>query len=411
MYDSWVSRFYFKRTIMKITFFSNYLNHHQLPFSLEMSRLTDNNFYFASQKAISEKRIALGYKNISNDYSFVVKTYENETEMKRAYELASDSDLVIFGGNSKLDKFVIKRIREGKQTFEYSERLNKRKPSRLLRIKKYLNMFYTRIIYKNKPLYLLCSGSYVANDFKEFNMYQNKTYKWGYFPECKEYDVDELMNCKNSKTINILWAGRLIDWKHPETIIELARRLKENRMSFDIIVIGQGDMRDEIYKIVEKEDLFDCIHLLGSMSPDKVRTYMEKTNIFIFTSDFVEGWGAVLNEAMNSGCACIASHAIGSVGFLIKDKSNGLIYENQNIDDLYEKTLMLINDREYCKKLGINAYKTIANTWNAKVAAERFLVLAKALEEGKDTPFIDGPCSKAIPIKQKDMYNYLVNND
>ena len=169
-------------------------------------------------------------------------------------------------------------------------------------------------------------------------------------------------------------------------------------------------MQYEIKRLIDKEGLNDRVYLLGPMPPEEVRKHMEQANIYVFTSDYVEGWGAVLNEAMNSGCACIASHAIGSAGFLIKDNSNGLIYENNNIDDLYEKTLMLIKDREYCKKLGINAYKTITNTWNAKVAAERFLILAKALEEGKDTPFVEGPCSKAIPIKQKDMYNYLVNN-
>jgi hypothetical protein len=33
------------------------------------------------------------------------------------------------------------------------------------------------------------------------------------------------------------------------------------------------------------------------------RNYMEKQTSIYFTSDFGEGWGAVLYEAMNSGCA------------------------------------------------------------------------------------------------------------
>ena len=395
---------------MIVTFFSNYLNHHQLPFSLEMKKLV-NDFYFVSQKAISEKRIALGYKNISNDYPFVVKTYEGDEEMKRAYDLARNSDYVIFGGNSKLDVFVKDRIRKGEITFEYSERLEKRRSSYLLKLKKYMNMIYTRRIYYKKPLYLLCSGTYVANDFKDYRMYKNKTYKWGYFPECKEYDIDSLLKRKRNDKIKILWAGRFIDWKHPEVSIELAKALKDNKCNYELNIIGQGEMESEIKALVKKYELDNNVNLLGSMSPEKVRTYMEDSNIFIFTSNYVEGWGAVLNEAMNSGCACVVSHAVGSAGFLINNKQNGLIYENDNNQDLYEKVLSLINDRKYCEELGVNAYKTITSTWNAKVAANRFLELAKCLEEGIDTPFVDGPCSKAIPIKQKDMYNYLVNND
>ncbi|MDO4940297.1 MAG: glycosyltransferase [Erysipelotrichaceae bacterium] len=392
----------------KVTFFSNYINHHQLPFSKEMVKLTDNNYFFVAQKAISEKRIALGYKNISNDYDFVVKTYENESELKKAYELAETSDYVIFGGNTQEDKYVIDRIKNNKITFEYSERLNKRKLSLYMYIKKYLNMMVYRGIYKKKQLYLLCSGGYVANDFKMFNMYQNKTYKWGYFPECIDYDIDELMNKKNNDVVNILWAGRLIDWKHPEQAIKVACKLKEENIKFNLNIIGQGDMGEEIQKQIVDNNLSDCVNMLGSMPPEEVRKHMEQANILLFTSDYQEGWGAVLNEAMNSGCVCIASHAIGSASFLIKHNQNGLIYRNEDFEDLYKQVKSVINNKDKQKELGINAYKTIKETWNAKVAAERFLVLAKELENGNDTPYTEGPCSKAFPIKDEDMYASLV---
>ena len=82
--------------------------------------------------------------------------------------------------------------------------------------------------------------------------------------------------------------------------------------------------------MIRSKGVEDCVEMLGAMSPDEVRAYMERADVFLFTSDFNEGWGAVLNESMNSGCAVVASHAIGSVPFLIKDGVNGLIYENGN---------------------------------------------------------------------------------
>ena len=41
---------------------------------------------------------------------------------------------------------------------------------------------------KDAPVYLLCHGAYVASDFQIIKAYPNKKFKWGYFPEVKEYN-------------------------------------------------------------------------------------------------------------------------------------------------------------------------------------------------------------------------------
>ena len=78
------------------------------------------------------------------------------------------------------------------------------------------------------------------------------------------------------------------------------------------------------------------------MKPEQVREYMEKSEIHIFTSDRNEGWGAVLNESMNSACVPVANKAIGSVPYLINDGNNGFMYKDEN--ELYEKVKYLLNN-------------------------------------------------------------------
>ena len=391
----------------KVALFSNYLNHYQLPFSKKMVELTKGNYNFISQKAISVKRISLGFRNLSDENDFVVKTYEGKDELDRAFKIADEYDYVIFGGNTKEDIYVKNRIKNNKMTFEYSERLNKRKPSISLWLRKYINMFYTRRIYRNKHLYLLCNGSCVAGDFNEFGMYKNKAYKWGYFPKFDECDIDSLIKDKN-ECVTIIWAGRLINWKHPDLLIDLADRLKKDGYNFKIEIVGNGEMEDELKASISNKHLEDCVTMCGSMPPEEVRKHMEKANIYCFTSNFQEGWGVVLNEAMNSGCACVASHAAGSTGYLLNHNENGLIYENGNFDDFYKQVVKYIENPELRVSHGKKAYESIKNTWNADVAAERFLVLAKALQEGKDTPYNEGPCSKAMPFKNEELYKELV---
>ena len=391
----------------KVVFFSNYLNHHQLPFCKELVKLTNNNFYFVSQKAISEKRISFGYKNIANDYDFNVRTYESKQELDKAYDLANTADYVLFGSTNT--DYIKQRLKDNKITFKYSERLFKFNKNKLGFLREKRRVYINHGKYKNKPLYMLCAGSYAAYDFNRYNAYVNKTYKWGYFPEKIEYDIDELLKKKDNNKINILWAGRLLDWKHPEVVIELARMLKENGYIFTINLIGSGELENNLKELIDKYNLNDCVNILGSMSPNEVRSHMETSNIFLFTSDYSEGWGAVLNEAMNSGCACVCSHAIGSAGFLIKPKHNGLLYKNDDINNLYNNVIYLIDNKEIRESISINAYKTIDELWNAKVAAERFIKLNECLLKGEDTPYTDGPCSKAIPISEDKMYDYLVN--
>ena len=179
--------------------------------------------------------------------------------------------------------------------------------------------------------------------------------------------------------VSILWAGRLIGWKHPDVSIELAASLKEKGYSFRMSIIGNGEMEQKLRTMIEQKDLTDCVEMLGAMSPEEVRSHMEKADIYLFTSDFNEGWGAVLNESMNSGCAVIASHAIGSVPFLIQDGENGLIYENGNQQQFEERVESVIKDSEYRKRLGVNAYESVVNEWSADIAAKRFVALSQSL--------------------------------
>ena len=56
---------------MQICFFSNFLNHHQLPFSLAMSKLTGNCFTFVATEKTPQERIDMGYEDMNKKYPFV----------------------------------------------------------------------------------------------------------------------------------------------------------------------------------------------------------------------------------------------------------------------------------------------------------------------------------------------------
>ncbi len=392
---------------MRVAFISCYMSPHQKPFCDEMYHILGKEFTFIATQPIDEERTSMGWSSDKADY--IIYAYQDKHNEEIAYSTANAADVVIIG--SAPDSYIVSRLRAGKVTFKYSERFYKTG----LNLKKIPHAMVGAWLHHGRfqkyPLYMLCASAYTPADAAIFHNYIGRTYKWGYFPKAKEYDVVELMRKKLSVTsagwkhpqASILWAGRLIGWKHPDASIELAASLKEKGYSFKMSIIGNGEMEAKLRTMIYEKGLSDCVEMLGSMSPEEVRLHMEKADIYLFTSDFNEGWGAVLNESMNSGCAVVASHAIGSVPFLIRDGENGLIYENGNQRQLEERVESLIRNSGYRKKLGVNAYESIVNTWNADAAAERFIALSQALLNGKaaDSIFKEGPCSRAT----------IINND
>lgn len=384
---------------MKVTFFSNYLNHHQLPLCQALDRLTGHGFTFVATTPVPVRRLNMGYLDMNRQYPFVLTTYDSAENARIAHRLALKSDVVITGAAPEM--YTTIRIEQGKLTFRYSERIYKRGTWRALSPRGFCGMMKTHRRYRRAPLYMLCASAYTAYDFSLTGSYVGKTFKWGYFPEVRHQDLDALMRRKRAnEKVRLLWAGRMIDWKHPDLALAIAERLCADGVDFDMQLIGNGAMEAQLRARIESAGLGRHVHMLGAMSSGEVRDHMEQADIFLFTSDFQEGWGAVLNEAMNSACAVVASHAIGSVPFLLEDGENGFIYRNGDAEGLYARVMRLMAQPELRERMGRKAYQTMAEQWNADVAAERFLALAKALLHGEEpTIFAQGPCSRAEILK------------
>lgn len=380
---------------MSITMVSNYFNHHQRLLSDAIYNMLGGDYHFIETAPMSAERKNLGY-TLSQIPSYVYTSHENTEQASICKEFICKADVVIAG--SVPEKVIRNRICSGKLIFRYSERPLKHGIEPLKYLPRLLRWYWCNPI--GKPIYLLCSSAYTYADYNRFGLFKNRAYKWGYFPETRKYDDPNAFLSKK-KAINILWVGRFLSWKHPDDAIFVAKRLKEEGYSFNLNFIGAGIMEEALRYMISEYHLEDCVHLLGPMKPEQVRAHMEEAGIFLFTSDFQEGWGAVLNESMNSGCAVIASHAIGAVPYLVKNGENGLIYRFGNREELYQKVKYLLDKPSEQKRLGEAAYQTIVKEWNADIAAERLIKLSECIFAGEKYPdlFPRGPCSRAEILK------------
>lgn len=372
---------------MQIAFVSNYINHHQAPLSDRLFELTGGEYTFVQTEPMEEDRIRLGWNPDYANRPYVKLYYE---QPEACDDIIMKSDCVIFGGCENTD-IIMPRLLAGKLTLVYSERIYKEGRWKFVSPRGLKKKYHDHTRFNNSPVYLLCAGAHVKGDFKLIRAYRNKMMKFGYFPKVETYkDLHEL---RAKETTEILWAGRFIDWKHPEMMLTLAENLIKAGKRFHISMIGNGELENKIHATAIKKGLSHVISFEGSKSPEEVREAMRRADIFISTSDRLEGWGAVVNEAMNSGCVTLASKAIGSAPYLIKNGVNGFTYRACSNRELLEKTLLSF-DRELARKLGNAAYNTITRVWNGNVAAERIFRFVMD-KEHKMPDYEDGPLSEA----------------
>lgn len=377
---------------MKVTFLTNLVNHHQIYVADELFKHYGHNYTYVAFEKLPDWLRKGGYQEIERSY--VLKAYESADNRERAEQLAYESDIVIIG--SAPEYLVKKRLKENKITFHYSERWFKQITYRFLSPRFWYRFYLDHTRYRNKHSYMLCASAFTASDVKKVRAYPNKCFKWGYFTKVETFDIKRNIKEKRGKN-KIMWCARFIHWKHPELVLNLAERLKNNGFDFVIDMFGGGVEFDHIKQMINLKKLDDVVHLKGNLPNDEIIQEFRNHNIFLFTSDRNEGWGAVLNEAMSNGCAVVASHKIGSVPFLITDGINGLIFKSENVDSLYEKVISLLNYPDYCEKLAQEAYKTMINEWSPTNAAYRLINLFDIVMNNQLINYneTEGPCSWA----------------
>ncbi len=380
---------------MKITFVSNYINHHQIPFCRACYESLGEEFVFLQTEPMEEERVTMGWGTDLTALPYLRLYYEDEAVGKALIE---DSDLVLFGW-SGLEELAQRRMLAGKPTARVSERIYREGQWKAISPKGLVHKYQEHIRFRNKNCWLLCAGAYVASDFALIHSYPDKMLRFGYFPQLRTYTDDQLKAFK-APPVRILWAGRFLPLKHPEFALHMAKKFREQGISFQLEMIGDGEMRSSLEAYRKENGLEDCVTFRGFLPPERVRETMERSHIFLFTSNHLEGWGAVVNEAMNSACAVLAGAEAGAVPWLIRHGENGLIYNGEDEGDFYAKALYLVTHHQECHEMAQKAYQTIVQEWNAQVAASRFLEFAKCITEGKTwQPPAQGPMSRAEVIR------------
>jgi glycosyltransferase involved in cell wall biosynthesis len=167
-------------------------------------------------------------------------------------------------------------------------------------------------------------------------------------------------------------AGRLEQEKGHLHLLEMAARLKEQRLDFRLLIAGEGSQRPVLEKRIAQMGLKQCVHLLGFTTD--MPGFLRQLDIFVFPSLW-EGFGYAAAEAMAAGLPVVAFD-VGSNREVIAPDETGFLVPAEDISVLTEKIVQLAQQPELRTRMGLNGLKRVNACFDQekqRQALERYL--------------------------------------
>ena len=154
-------------------------------------------------------------------------------------------------------------------------------------------------------------------------------------------EIADIVKPKDKKLL--VTSGRLVAQKGYESLLEICNRLNNDRLDYELWILGEGWSRPKLEKLIDKYKLSN-VKLLGfKENPYK---YIKQGDLFVCSSKN-EGFSLVIAEAMILGLPVISTNCSGP-NELLNFGEYGFMVENTE-DALYEGLKEILNDEEKLK--------------------------------------------------------------
>lgn len=165
--------------------------------------------------------------------------------------------------------------------------------------------------------------------------------------------VEEVAGERIKQKNHILFLGRLRKEKGIYELIEAAKILNSQGLSFKLTIAGDGDI-ERFQRVIDESNLTDQIDLVGWVSGSKKDKLILSSDIFVLPSYF-EGLPISVLEAMINRIVVVATN-VGGIPDVVIDGSTGFLVESHQSTELAEVFAKLINDEFVKEQIREKAY-------------------------------------------------------
>jgi len=207
----------------------------------------------------------------------------------------------------------------------------------------------TKILDKANKILALSRGSY--DELVSFGLREEKIEQFKYWIDLDSFlAVDKKITRKDlniEDKFTVLFVGRLIEKKGIKVLVEVAKLLR----NINFIFVGAGP--EEFFLISAQEEL-NNVKFLGSVKNSDLSKYYSLADIFCIPSQYEEGFGRVVMEAVACGLPVVGSNKGGipealdqTVSILVEPTTENL---RNSIEELYENHEKYFELKNNCRK-------------------------------------------------------------
>lgn len=156
--------------------------------------------------------------------------------------------------------------------------------------------------------------------------------------------------------------GRLVKHKGYQYLVESVRLLRDAGVDAKLVIIGEGDERARLTRLVSKFGLERDVYLPGYLADAK--RYISLFDVFAVSS-VKEGVPLTVLEAMEAQVPIVAAD-VGALANMLNSGKAGLLVEPRSEGSLRDAFLALYQDRGKGRRLAVNAYKRLLSKYSSR---------------------------------------------
>jgi L-malate glycosyltransferase len=186
---------------------------------------------------------------------------------------------------------------------------------------------------------------------------------------------------KNKKIIG--WIGRLDKRKNWPMLVEIAKRIKNDRNDIEIWIIGgaQSIQREEFAAKWKEEQLTDVIKwfpVIPYQQMPHVYAKIRESGGCTLSTTKSESFGNTFIESMVCGAPVVASKMM-PVTELVDHGKTGLLFRGLNVQDAVKQLYGILDHPELHQRMSTAATEHVHNHFEIQVVAEHYVELLKEL--------------------------------
>jgi len=210
--------------------------------------------------------------------------------------------------------------------------------------------FFRKTLWRlvSKKIHMVTAPTYIlSKKLSKHNIFTHDKLKVLYDPVLSIKDYKKKITMVNKYGKYLIAIGRLTKQKNFKFLINCFENLSKKYADYSLIILGEGDKKNELTKLINNKKLENKILLLGYK--DNVSEYLKHSYCFVLSSLWEDPGFVLIESAMSNTLIFSSDCDTGPKDFLENEK-NSFIYKTNDMNSFllnFEKLMKKSDEEKY----------------------------------------------------------------